>query len=48
MMWRLVLAFGAIMMVAPSMESNWIGLAVQLPVAIQQYMGWKRRQLESP
>ena len=48
MMWRLVLAFGAIMMVAPSMESNWIGLAVLLPVAIQQYMGWKRRQLESP
>jgi TRAP transporter 4TM/12TM fusion protein len=48
MMWRLILAFAAIMMVAPSMESNWIGLAVLTPVAIQQYMGWKSRQLESP
>jgi len=34
--WRIILAFGAIMMVAPSDGSNWIALAALVPVAGQQ------------
>lgn len=42
MFWRLLLAAAAIMMVAPSPESNWIGLAILAPVAAQQL--WARRR----
>jgi TRAP transporter 4TM/12TM fusion protein len=38
MMWRLILAASAIMMVAPSWSSNWWGLALLAPVAVQQLL----------
>ena len=36
--WRLILAASAIMMVAPSWSSNWWGLALLAPVAVQQFL----------
>ena len=38
MIWRLILAASAIMMVAPSWSSNWWGLALLAPVAVQQFL----------
>ncbi len=38
MMWRFILAASAIMMVAPSWSSNWWGLALLAPVAVQQFL----------
>ena len=38
MIWRLILAASAIMMVAPSWSSNWCGLALLTPVAVQQFL----------
>jgi len=43
MFWRLLLAAAAIMMVAPGAQSNWIGLALLAPVALQQYRARRDR-----
>lgn len=42
MLWRWLLAIASILMVAPGAESNWYGLAVLAPVALQQGLGWRR------
>ncbi|MEQ9121986.1 MAG: TRAP transporter large permease subunit, partial [Alphaproteobacteria bacterium] len=39
---RLLLAISAVMMVAPSAQSNWIGLALLVPVVIQQVLARRR------
>ncbi len=46
MVWRLLLAVSAVLFVAPSWESNWIGAALLLPVAAQQLLA--RRQAARP
>jgi len=39
---RILLAVGAILIVAPSMETNLWGLALAAPVLVQQWLGWRR------
>ena len=41
---RLLLAAGAILIVAPSMETNLWGLALAAPVLVQQWLGWRSRR----
>lgn len=49
MFWRFVLAGASLMMVAPGWESNWIGLAIVAPVAVQQFLARQReRQSAAP
>ena len=42
MFWRLLLAGSAIMMVAPGWSSNWWGLAILSPVAVQQFLARRK------
>ncbi|MET4698595.1 TRAP transporter 4TM/12TM fusion protein [Constrictibacter sp. MBR-5] len=39
---RILLAVGAVLIVAPSMETNLWGLALAAPVLVQQWLGWRR------